>query len=158
VLAGEDGNHVRSYLVGSISIAGNPIGAYHDGIDLAAFHHVPRHVVSDNRNRNFILGKFPGSQAQSLQKWPGFISNHSYAFSGVYGPTDNTECGSVIAGGSEGPGITMRQYGVAIREQFSAKTTQGTISLNVFPKNVLGLFNQTRFDLFQAVGAGLFSL
>src|SRR5947209_1964439 len=66
VLAGEDGDHIGSDLVGRVAVGGDAVGPDDYAVNLALLHHVTGHVVRDDGDGNLVLLKLPGGEARAL--------------------------------------------------------------------------------------------
>ena len=137
--------HVRPYLI-KYAFLNHSISTYQHLIHLPFPHHCCTHAVSDERNRDFILNQFPGSEPRTLIQRSRLACDHFYPLPSLY-------CGSYYSQRRspihtcEPTGIAMRQHDIAV---FQKRTS-------IFPnlpvhRNIL--FGDP-FRLFQRIAAHL---
>ena len=102
----QNGDTVRSDLVGGITIGSDPVGTDDDYVDALFTHELPSHVVADRSDVDAGALQFPGGQPGALQQGPRFVGIDVRSQTALEGDINRRQ-GSAEIAGRQGAGVTV---------------------------------------------------
>ena len=133
-------------LVGSITIRRDAIATHYAKVDLPLFHVKAGSAINNELVLDTELLKFPGSQAGTLQAWPGLIHQHRNIVTMFMSGANNAQR-RAIADGGETAGIAMMNRRGLLRYQFQGIAAKLLAYFNIFPGNLVRLVKDKVFEL-----------
>ena len=133
----EDGETVRPDLVRGVAVGGDPVGARHHEVDLAAGHERRRRPVRDHGMRDGELLELPRREAAALQERPRLVDPDVRDATRLVRGADCSERRSV-ATRREPARVAVREDARSLREQLHRVRAHRTAALDLVGVDPLG--------------------
>ena len=137
VVRREDGETVRPDLVRRVAVGGDPVGARHHEVDLAAGHERRRRPVRDHGMRDGELLELPRREAAALQERPRLVDPDVRDATGLVRGADCSERRAVPTR-REPARVAVREDARALREQLHRVRAHRAAALDLVGVDPLG--------------------